>query len=146
MSGLGKKNDNNNGDTIESLASTMGGTMQNCYFEGSGGGGSGAIPALGSTMGRTAKFENVVIYVHNKATNASHATKKGVFNYYGSGSGLPSFSGLYVINDECDGVATFESTALPNINFYTSLDSFKSAVTSRPADISEKYWDILQAL
>lgn len=130
------------------FGSNLLGTLENCYFEGSGL-TSGAAPALANQIGVNAVIKNVVIYVHDRPSGSEE--KCGVFNNtVGWGTMANAPSGVYVINESSDGTVCYAgsigSTDISGIHLYSSLEEFMAENTSRPDDISEAYWNILKGL
>lgn len=134
----------NNNPTI--FGDIVYGTIENCYFEGSGGAAS-ASGTLCNRIGPNATIKNVVVYLH-ETTNTY-----GVFQSLQTGN--PDISGLYAINPNATSGKAYNdsSTSLSasfthadEIHYYTSLAAFKSAVTSRPDAISQDFWNYLQSM
>lgn len=134
----------NGGSAI--FGSYVDGKVQNCYFEGSEG-KSGSY-GFANSVGKGAVIENVVVYVHDRASGVGTGQKSAAFGYYHADgkSGLPTITGLYVIHDDYNGQACLEATSADKINHYASLAAFKSSVTSRPDAISETFWGYLQSM
>ena len=123
------------------------GRIENCYFEGSGG-SAADNNALSKQMGATAVLKNVVVYLHDRPSGTE--TQCGVFVSLTSGatSLTTAPEGVYVVNDSsngkiCDGAG---ATDLSDVHLYSSLGEFKAQNTTKPNNISEEYWQLLNKL
>ena len=123
------------------------GRIENCYFEGSGG-SAADNNALSKQMGATAVLKNVVVYLHDRPSGTE--TQCGVFVSLTNGatSLTTAPEGVYVVNDSsngkiCDGAG---ATDLSDVHLYSSLGEFKAQNTTKPNNISEEYWQLLNKL
>ncbi len=119
------------------------GTLDNCYFEGSGG-STADNNALAKQLGANAVLNNVVLYLHDRPSGTE--TQNGVFVGLTSGTSAVATApkGVYVINTSSNGVIcnAAGSTDISDIHLYSSIEDFAADVTTLPAGFSSDYWHI----
>ncbi len=133
------------------FANKLEGTVENCYFEGHTveKAGAGATTLLANQIGANAVLKNIVIFADNRPANCS--TKNGVFNTVMDKATMATApSGVYVINTNSNGnicnADSIGDTDVGDIHLYSSLADFKAENASRPDDISEKFWNLINGL
>lgn len=138
------------GGTARIFGNKIGGTIRNCYFEGTGT-GTKAEP-LASTLEKNARIENVVLNIHDIKGDGSKLG--GLFTNYNNGAIEPSFAGVYVVNDDCngksytsnlksDGTEFFTDEDVQDIHVYATPAALKGALEgSLPTGFSGECWEL----
>ncbi len=115
-----------NGGDCKIVAYRLYGTLENCFFEATGGvNETNGMPALAAVTDGKAKIVNTVVYVHDR----TYQQGNGIFTEANTNSYI---DGLYVIN-----TAPFGDVCPSGAHLYSSVAAFAAEVTTVPEGFGE---------